>query len=171
MNKIPKREYIIQEYINQHPDMSKLNPGSVNIIRIVTTRWDKDVHILTGALRIGAKKDSTVDNAAQGGTFVGINFENGTLREYGYYFDRPRDTKHPITGVTYNGYKIPYWEETIELVKSLHPYFQGLPVLGWDVAITPNGPIIIEANYDNCIKLIQMSNGGLRKRWYELKEK
>ena len=38
--------HLIQEYIIQHEDMSRLNPSSVNTIRIVTTRWNTETHIL-----------------------------------------------------------------------------------------------------------------------------
>lgn len=162
--------HLIQEYIIQHEDMSRLNPSSVNTIRIVTTRWNTETHILGALVRIGAEKDSIIDNASQGGTFVGIT-EDGKLKKYGKYFDKPREEIHPVTGIKYEGYKIPYWKEAVDLVKSLHPYFYGLATIGWDVAITPTGPVILEINSNYCMKMLQMAVGGIKEKWYELKEK
>lgn len=38
------------------------------------------------------------------------------------------------------------WEEAFALVRGAAPHFLPLRTLGWDIAITPDGPMIIEAN-------------------------
>ncbi len=53
---------------------------------------------------------------------------------------------HPDTGIGLDGFRLPYWSEAIELVKAGQRCFPKLPTLGWDIALTENGPIIIEAN-------------------------
>lgn len=163
--------FLVQEFLVQHEAISKFNKSSVNTLRIISTRWNEDVHILAAMIRIGAKEDKIVDNADAGGAFVAIDIEKGILNEYGYFYNKPRAKKHPVTGVAYKDYKIPYWKETIKLIKDLHPVLFGFATIGWDIAITPTGPVIVEINWNYSLKGIQICNGGLKPRWEELKEK
>lgn len=163
--------FLVQEFLSQHKELNKFNGETVNTLRIVSTRWNEETHILAGMIRISAKKDQVVDNASAGGTFVGIDIENGTLREYGYFYDQTKTTHHPVSNIKYEGFKIPYWKETIELIKTLHPIIFGFAAIGWDIAITPDGPVIVEINQRFSVKGLQICNGGLRKKWEEFKEK
>lgn len=166
---LKKEPYIIQEFVIQHSKMKKLNPSSVNTIRIVTTKFNSKVHLFAAVLRIGVA-NSLMDNAAAGGTYVGIDYETGKLLKFGHYHNKPMEIKHPVTGVIYEGYKIPFWEESVELVKKMHLYFGKYPSIGWDVAITNNGPQIIENNYDWDFVMLQQVYGGLKSNWEKAKK-
>jgi hypothetical protein len=63
---------------------------------------------------------------------------------------------HPETGKTIQGFKIPYWEEMIELVEKASKVVSEVGYIGWDVAITPNGPILIEGNTSPGYKYYQI---------------
>ena len=45
------------------------------------------------------------------------------------------------------------------------PYFN---LIGWDIAITPNGPLFIEGNDNMEISINQEVNGGLKKACNQL---
>ena len=53
---------------------------------------------------------------------------------------------HPVTGVAFKGFQIPFWVETIEMMKKAVPEASYISNIGWDVAITNSGPVIVEAN-------------------------
>jgi hypothetical protein len=53
---------------------------------------------------------------------------------------------HPDTAIPFDGFRLPYWSEAIDLVKAAQRRFPELRTLGWDVAITEDGPALIEAN-------------------------
>ncbi len=163
--------FLVQEFLKQHDDINKINNTSVNTLRVISTHWNEDVHILAAMIRLGAKEDKIVDNADAGGTFVGIDIETGKLKEYGYFYNSPRTKSHPISNVVYKDYQIPYWKETIELINKLHPILFGFATIGWDIAITPEGPVVVEINWNYSLKGIQICNGGLKPRWEELKNK
>ena len=57
------------------------------------------------------------------------------------------------------------------MIQDLHPVLFGFATIGWDIAITPDGPVIVEINWNYSLKGIQICNGGLKPRWEELKEK
>ena len=93
---------------------------------------------------------------------VGIN-EDGTLKEYAYFFNGDRITKHPSSGIEFKGYQLPSFDKAIELVKKAHFYVPHFKMVSWDVAIREDGvPILIEANLtDGQIDLHQLCNGPL----------
>lgn len=167
-----EREFIMQERIVQHPDLAKFNPGTTNTVRIVTTKFNKNAHVFAATLRIGSNKNAYLDNAHQGGTFVGVDDETGKLKEWGYYAfadGKTREKFHPVSNIVYLNQQIPYWKETLDLVKKLHTYCDYYTSIGWDVVITENGPKIIELNTYWANDIIQGPHGGLKQKWEELR--
>ena len=53
---------------------------------------------------------------------------------------------HPITGAQIKGFQIPFWKETIEMVKEASTIIPGVGYVEWDIGFTPNGPVFVEAN-------------------------
>ena len=89
--------FVVQDVLKQHSDMCKLNPNSVNTLRITSIIWKNKVEITGAAVRIGAGK-KRVDNWNAGGIIVGIN-ENGVLYPFGL---NKKCEKHNITFGGYN---------------------------------------------------------------------
>ena len=160
-------EFIIQRRIAQHEQLSALNPSCVNTIRIVTVvgKHSKTPKIFAHFLRLGI--NSIVDNRATGGIAVLID-ENGVLRGdgFGHTFIC---SEHPVTGQQFEGYALPYWEDVCQLVLSAHNALKDIPSIGWDVAITPTGPILLEGNDNWEICGVQDTMGGIKARWYEFR--
>ena len=50
------------------------------------------------------------------------------------------------TGVTFDGYPIPYWDDVVKMVCEAALVNQGVKLIGWDVALAKDGPLLIEAN-------------------------
>ena len=53
---------------------------------------------------------------------------------------------HPDSGHDIDGYAIPMWHEAVELARHAHVFFREFGTLGWDMAVTERGPVILEAN-------------------------
>jgi hypothetical protein len=142
-------QYLLQDRIMQHPRMSELHPSSVNTIRLITFNNRGKVEVFCAALRIGTLGRS-VDNWGSGGIVVGIDPETGRLQKEGLF--RPgygvRVEQHPDTGVRFDGFEIPYFKKVVALTQSLHGYLYGIHSAGWDIAVTPEGPVFIEGNDD-----------------------
>jgi hypothetical protein len=52
--------------------------------------------------------------------------------------------------------------ESLETVKRFHNYFKDIHSIGWDIAITEDGPVIIEGNDNWEISLVQICSHGLQ---------
>ena len=159
-------KYILQERLIQHPAMNKLWDGAINTCRICTLYDGKCVSILSSVLRVGTSVSAPVDNWAHGGISVGVH-EDGSLVEYGVY--KPgyggKAYEHPDTHIRFSDFVIPEYDKAIDLCKRAHLALKEIPAIGWDIAITPDGPTIIEGNDNWEISLMQASNHGLKKEW------
>ena len=158
-------KYIIQSCIRQHPVLSQLYPESVNTLRIVTVQTSDDVMVLSSVFRMGAN-GNVRDNWCSGGIAAGVDAE-GALKKYGYLNPKygRKVTHHPNTNVSLEGFKIPYYQEAVEAARQLHSFFYGVHSVGWDIAITKNGPVFIEGNDDWGIRVIQPHDHEFKKRF------
>ena len=165
------------EVIKQHEAINSINKNSINTLRMVTlVAADNTVEIVSALMRFGVG-NSVIDNASSGGFFVGINIEKGTLKDSGHFLQEHsgRDVyEHPDSGVKFKDFKVPFFKEACDIV------LKGVTIIpvrliGWDVAITENGPVIIESNSRIHIPVSDMAYGGLlqnehvRKVFKELK--
>lgn len=143
-------ELIVQEFIVQNEDMSRIS-RSTNTIRAVTIKKKNDEILIIGTYARFGVGASKVDNLSQGGICVSVDVESGRLSDTGFDRLSHRFERHPTSGVLFRGYQIPQWEEVIGLAKRVQESFEFYPLLGMDIAITTEGPMVIEINsgYDN----------------------
>ena len=139
-----KRGLITEEVIIQDPRMAKLHPQSVNTLRVTTIRMNDRIEILPPFLKLG-RKDSVVDNGGVGGILCAFDINTGKVThtgdEYGCRF-----TVHPETNEEIIGFTIPRWDEAVALVKELAMITPSNRYTGWDLALTENGWVLVEAN-------------------------
>ena len=164
--RITQSEFIFQETVIQHPSVDILNPSSVNTIRM-DTFIDKNgkVHVISGYIRMSSG-NNFVDNIGSGGCMVGVDLQSGELKRFGYtnFHMNPTErlTNHPLTKTVFEGFKIPLLREAKELITKSALLMPGLRLVGWDVAIGIEGPVIIEGNSDYGIRGNDLNYGGYR---------
>lgn len=143
-------ELIVQEFIAQHEAMSIIS-RSTNTIRAVTIRNKNGEILIIGTYARFGVGSSKVDNLSQGGICVSVGVESGKLSDTGFDRLSQKFKQHPTSGVLFQGYQIPQWEKVIGLAKRVQSSFEFYPLLGMDIAITTEGPVVIEINsgYDN----------------------
>ena len=121
------------------------------------------------AARIGNGK-VIMDNFHQGGVGVSIDMEKGTLVGNAVSKDLEEMEVHSATGIKFDGYKIPYWDEIKKMVCEAAEINKEVRVVGWDVAIAKDGPLLIEANRRPGFDLVQvLLNHGAKYMLEEIK--
>lgn len=135
---------IIEEWISQHTILSNVYPEAVNCIRIISVYVNHKTHFLAGGVTWGNGK--RIANASASGFVSPVNFETGVLEKPGADFYGHVYEVHPITGVNILGLKLPYWKDTLEMLEKASTVVPQVGYIGWDIAITPEGPVIIEGN-------------------------
>ena len=137
---------MLEEIIEQHPALSCINPASVNTLRINTILDKAGVpHIFRANLRIGMGASIT-DNRYGGGIVTQVDLDSGILFTPAVGHDLRTHIKHPTTGTTLPGFQIPHWEAAKEMVLKTAAMVPQIRWVGWDVAITEKGPLLIEGN-------------------------
>lgn len=141
--------YLVEQVLRNHPTINAIYPFALNTVRIVTMRdTNGKCHYVSGFHRFGVG-GATVDNAHSGGVAVGLDAENGCWKKYVFADNATYcNTKHPDSGFVFENKPIPYFKEAVELALRAHDVFKKVQAVGWDVAITPEGPLITEGNHN-----------------------
>ena len=140
------RNHIVEQLIHQSASMNKLFNGAVNTIRVITLSTDQGVMYGMCHGMIGAG-GSVCSNMARGGIVVGID-SDGTICTDGIMKLPPARTHHPDTGIALRGYRIPEFKACVDLAIKAHETLRYIYSIGWDIAVTDHGPIIVEGNAD-----------------------
>jgi hypothetical protein len=161
LERLYRRNYVIQPAIRQHPALARFNPSSVNTLRVVTYRSVKDeaVVVLKAVLRVG-RESMIVDNQGRGGLACGVQ-PDGTLHRYATSKFGRKFTEHPDSGIAFDGESIPGYAGVLEAVSGVARCIPPLRLLSFDVTIDENGTVrIIEINTRNMeINFLQTSGG------------
>lgn len=161
---IQKKYDLAEEYIIQHRSLMALSPAGVNTIRILTQLHEGNVYFLGARLRISV--NSVVDNLAAGNLAAPIDLSSGIVTGPGVYSDIRKGDRltHPVTGVEIPGFAVPYWNEVLRVAENAALHTPHTRSVGWDIAITDQGPELIEGNHNWCKLLWQLPvKKGLKK--------
>lgn len=142
---LQNEDLVIEQFIEQHADMVFGNK-SVNTIRILTfLDNNNEPHIIRAGMRVGIG-ESIIDNFSAGGILYGINTELGIIDHCGISKEKDDIIYHPGTEIKMIGFQIPMWERIVELAKKAALVIPQCRFIGWDIAITPEAPELIEGN-------------------------
>jgi hypothetical protein len=139
---------IVQPMLRNHPAISDLTGESLVTIRVFTCFDASERPVVTHAmLRSIAKLEpdwpTTEEFAAP------IDLATGTLGRMcsdSRFGPDDRTDHHPMTGAPVAGRAVPLWPAIHALTRAAHQVFADRLLIGWDVALTPDGPVLIEGN-------------------------
>jgi hypothetical protein len=141
---------IVQPRVVNHPDLEPLNNGALSTVRVLTC-LDESGHpeLVGAAMRMAIGGNHVVDNLHAGGIAAAVDLDTGAL---GAASNLGADAslgwleRHPGTGAPILGTRIPMWRELKEFALRAHAAFSDRVIVGWDIAITPEGPMLVEGN-------------------------
>ncbi len=150
-------QYLWEEFFTQHPQMDQLYDQSVNTLRIISFYDGEKTHILESVLKMG--NGGHLDNFAAGGMYSILDEKGRVL--YPAFDGEGRSYKiHPASQTEIVGFQVPLFEEVLELVDKASQRIPEVPYVGWDVAIGPEGPSLIEGNYNTGVFQMKPSLSG-----------
>lgn len=135
---------LVEEVVKQHPAMAEFYADSVNTVRIFSILKDERFHVFAAFVRFGVT--GVADNLAAGGVGCGVDEKtgliitpamdgNGNILEY-----------HPVSHKKFVGFQIPNWDQILSITQAALRHREGINFVGWDVAVTLDGAVIIEGN-------------------------
>ncbi|HEY8892195.1 MAG TPA: sugar-transfer associated ATP-grasp domain-containing protein [Clostridium sp.] len=159
-----ENNYIIQSGVIQDESITKIYSYSVNTFRIATENIKGKVRLICGVLRIG-RDGNEVDNASQNGIVLGIDCNTGICKEYAGTEEGEIFYKHPDSNFVFKNHKINKWNSIVDFTIECASKLPQFTYLGWDVALTREGPIAIETNLGFSIDIFQIALGGFRENF------
>lgn len=153
-----KEPLLIQPRLFAHPDVADLGLSAVPTCRLVTLTNERgDGEPVMAVFRMPAVDGKVVDNFHAGGIAAPIDIKSGQLGSATNLALAPTDRheQHPATGAQISGRKLPFWSEILDLAAQAHACFAPRVIVGWDICITPSGPILIEGNSAPCVDVLQ----------------
>lgn len=160
-----KKRWIVQPEIKPHATlMNQLSPTALCTVRVVTYLSGSEVRVPFAVIRIPTGQNET-DNYSLGLTgnlIAPIDLQSGRIgtargsRSKTWPLNYATDT-HPDTGQMINGFVVPNWDEVVKLVKRAQLALSQVPTCGWDVAVTDDGPLIVETNSGYGVEIIEVA--------------
>lgn len=141
-----RRHTLVQECLSNHPDIARFSTGSLCTFRATTYRDGQSSAKLLSLTFKMARTGSDVDNLHAGGLVAAVDAATGLL---GPGTSDPADgpqSHHPDTGELIDGGQLTTHRDVIELALRAHESLDVPWSVGWDVAMTPSGPVLVEGN-------------------------
>lgn len=146
LNSILEKDCIVEEVAVNIPEIKSFSPNSLNTIRIVTCVDKKgEVHIITTALRVGNGTGCT-DNICSGGIACMLDPQTGIIVSDGMDHQGLFYKKHPTSNLTFKGFRIPRWQDCLDIVLDVAKEVKDARFVGWDFVLTTKGIDILEGN-------------------------
>lgn len=141
---------IFESLVCQTKQLSTFNESSVNTVRFMTTLWpDGSAKVIATWFKVG-RAGRCVDNAGSGGNVdAAVDVETGRIYNVVEFNGWRKDKKivyHPDSGSRIDGVIIENWSAIKEEVQRFQQCFPCCKAAGWDIAITNEGPVVIEVN-------------------------
>lgn len=166
--------YIIQPQMRPHDSMLPLaSSNGLPTIRVVTAMSSKGPEALFACLRIpvGTSITDNFTHGTCGNLTAAIDLTNGILAPA--RGSRRRDWPvmvnvdlHPDTGYRIAGSRLPFWPEIIEAALRGQESLPRFKTIGWDVANTAEGIVLVEANSKYDMDIVQVTHRrGLKTEW------
>lgn len=156
--------FLFQSALVQHPAMSEVAGNAIGTVRVVTVRDQIQPRPLYALWKLPSPSAMS-DNFWQSGSMVAEIRDGGVLGRcrIGTGLDGRWIDEHPVSGRRFDGFTVPFYAQALDIASRAHALFPEFGVIGWDIAVSPDGPVIIEANANPYHGLYQLAFGrGIR---------
>lgn len=158
--------FLLEEIVNNHHSIKNIFPNALSTVRMPTIRTKKGTEIFASVIRFG-RGGQVVDNVASGGITAFIDMNSGIVETPGYDKKGNKYIVHPDTGASIVGFKIPMWESAKIFAKELSEVIPSNRYVGWDLALTEVGWVMIEGNARGEFYMQQFTDQIGKKDWLE----
>lgn len=156
--------YMVTAYLQQHSYADEIFDGSTNSIRVMTAIDPENgkSQVVRAAHRFGTVASVPTDNWESGGVAAPIDHESGEIQRLVVLDEngkRQRSDRHPETDAQVAGVTVPMWEQVRETICRGAQSYQMARLTAWDVVVTEDGPMILEASGAPGVHTLQLDNG------------
>jgi len=156
-----KDGYIFQERLVLDPLLRDLCGDCIGTVRLMVLVRDSGAELFQALWKIPAGKNVADNFWRQGNMLGALDMENGRVLRVvrGVALEHAEVSVHPDTGKSLVGAVLPNWAAVKSLCLSAAESLSELSMQAWDVAITSEGPVLVEVNIGGDFNLPQLAAG------------
>lgn len=153
--------YMFQTCLVQHSDLDRMTGSGVATARIVTLDRGSGPEMFRSVIKLTGGGNVADNFWRQGNLLAPVNADTGEIgaAHSAMGIDAQIVSDHPVTGEMIAGTAVPHWDDAVRLVLDAANLLTDSVLVGFDVAITEKGPVIVEANYDPHLIMLQIAHG------------
>ena len=138
-----QKQYLIEEEIIQSKEVNEINPNVVCSLRICTLYKDGKVYLVGNAFRINQDESEIIGCTNDLYFSLGKDgkIDSNVIDDYGKIYE-----EHPLTHKKFKEVKIPDVKEAFLMCQEAALKLPQVRYIGWDIAFTDNGPVMVEGN-------------------------
>jgi hypothetical protein len=150
------RSYLVEERVRPHPALATLVGPTLCCARVVTVIGLNGRPTILGAVYKMQPKPLGIDNMSSGAVASWVDPETGALAAGRSRRDNTYTSVIPGTDREFVGYRLPHWAEVKDVALRAAAVIPWARAIGWDIAISDRGPVLIEGNAKWSPALLQM---------------
>jgi Sugar-transfer associated ATP-grasp len=149
-------DFIVQDFLRADDRVKSIMPGpALGTFRMVTVSQAEGAEVAVpyafAKIPVAGNITDNFYHGSTGNLICGIQVETGRLMtawgaNSGKHGQLVEVDTHPNTGLLLPGFEIPSWAQMLAAAKRAAAAFPELRTLGWDVALTSDGIVMLEAN-------------------------
>jgi hypothetical protein len=159
-NVIGERTFLLQTRVQNDPAIRRFTNALATVRTVNLVKADEIVTPFT-LLKIPAAKNIADNYWRPGNLLCNIDPASGVIKRVvrGKGINHEELTHHPETGTPLVGTSLPHWRELRELNAACARLLAPIRYHSLDIAITENGPLVIEINFGGGFDLPQFATG------------
>ncbi len=157
---LDRGDHLVQPLLSSHAQVAGGHPHDVVTLRVVTRTCDGEHEGFSAALEVPSSRPG-----------AGLTYANLAVNRGGLIIG---DARPPWMGAGTNGSSLedavisalagrslPVLAEAVAIAQRAHACFADVFAVAWDLAITPDGPVVLEGNTGFATVVPQWIGGGL----------
>lgn len=147
-DRLQDEPWVLQPFLQNSSEWGIFQPACLSTARVVTGLIAKDAPPLCIAMYLRIpRQGAIIDNLSAGSISTQVDITTGRLSCGHIYREGFEEhTHHPDTGFPIEGTVLPQYQKLIDLALEAHKKAGEWISIGWDVSLTREGPMLIEAN-------------------------
>jgi hypothetical protein len=155
-----KNGYIFQTQLRGHSDLVRAVGTGLSTARIVTIATEDGPRLFSAAWKIIGGANVADNYWRPGNILAALDLGSGRVLKAvtGHGFEMKGIDLHPSTGAVLQGLALPRYQDVIESAIEGHRTLRNIGIIGWDIGVTDDGPVIVETNIMPDLMLVQAAH-------------
>lgn len=152
--------YVFQPLIRPHPDVTSLCGERLACARILTALTETGPKVIRTCWKIPAGANMADNYWRAGNLLAQVDIDSGRVLRAtsGAGLEARVHDRHPDTDIPLPGFVIPQWAEMKALALRGARLMRHMPLIGWDIAPSESGAVIVEMNETPDFFLVQFAD-------------